>query len=107
MSMPPAPVGCTASYRVTGQWQGGFQSEVVVRNGGPSTSRSWSVGFSFPDGQTITQMWGGTPVQNGARVTVGNVEYNGAIPANGTATFGFIGTWNGTNSAPTPTCTLS
>lgn len=34
---PTGSAGCTASYRVAGQWNGGFQGEVTVRNSGTST----------------------------------------------------------------------
>jgi mannan endo-1,4-beta-mannosidase len=29
------------------------------------------------------------------------VSYTGNIPVNGSVSFGFIGSWNGTNAAPT------
>jgi lysophospholipase L1-like esterase len=106
VTTPPPAGACTAAYKVAGQWQGGFQGEVTVRNGGAVPSRSWSVRFSFPNGQTITQIWGGRHTQTGAQVTVTNVDYNGAIAPNGSATFGFIGSWTGTNAAPTVTCTI-
>jgi lysophospholipase L1-like esterase len=101
------PGGCTAAYRIVSQWQGGFQAEVTVRNGGASVTRSWTTRFTFANGQQITQMWGGTPSQSGASVTVTNASYNGAIPVNGTTTFGFLGSWTGANAAPTPTCTVT
>jgi mannan endo-1,4-beta-mannosidase len=36
-----------------------------------------------------------------------NVGYNGALGAGATTEFGFLGTWTGTNQAPTLTCTAS
>ena len=107
VSTPPPSGACAASYKIAGQWQGGFQGEVTVRNGGTVAGRSWSVRFSFPNGQTITQIWGGRHTQSGAQVTVSNVDYNGAIAPNGSATFGFIGSWTGTNTAPAVTCTIA
>jgi lysophospholipase L1-like esterase len=107
---PPtsAPVGgCTAAYRVSGQWQGGFQGEVTVRNTGTAATRGWTVRFTFGAGQQISQVWGGTLTQSGANITITNAAYNGAIGANGSTTFGFIGSWTGSNPVPTPTCTAT
>jgi hypothetical protein len=53
----------------------------------------------------ISQMWGGLPTQSGANVSVRNESYNGTVAANATTTFGFLASWNGTNSVPTPSCT--
>jgi len=33
-------------------------------------------------------------------VTVANTPWNGTVPANGSVTFGFLASWNGTNAAP-------
>jgi hypothetical protein len=40
-------------------------------------------------------------------VTARNVAYNGALGAGASTAFGFLGSWTGTNAAPTPTCTAS
>ncbi len=105
---PPTGGACTATYTVTNQWPGspgGFQASVTVQAGNAAISR-WTVGWTFANGQTITQLWSGTVTTSGSAVTVTNMSYNGSVPANGTTTFGFTGTWNGTtNAVPTLTCT--
>jgi hypothetical protein len=40
-------------------------------------------------------------------VTGRNVSYNGALAAGGTTSFGFLGSWNGSNPVPDLTCTAS
>jgi hypothetical protein len=97
----PAPAGgCTATYQVSGQWSGGFQGEVTVRNTGTTATTGWTVAWAFASGQTISQIWNGTHTQSGANVTVRNVAHNGNLAANASATFGFIGSYNGANTAP-------
>lgn len=95
---PPART-CTATYRVINQWPGGFQAEVTVRAGTVALT-GWTTRWAFANGQTITQLWNGTSTTSGANVVVTNVSYNGSVPANGTTTFGFLGSWNATNAAP-------
>lgn len=74
---------------------------------GNSPINGWTVRWAFANGQTITQIWNGTATTNGSNVTVKNVSYNGSVPANGTTTFGFLGSWNGSaNAVPASvTCT--
>ncbi|GGU61934.1 endoglucanase [Streptomyces daghestanicus] len=93
--------GCAVGYRVVGEWPGGFQGEITVRNTGTAAVSGWTLGFAFPAGQTITNMWGGTPAQSGSSVTVAAASYTASIPVNGVVTVGFTGTKLTTNPAPT------
>ncbi|MES4905868.1 MULTISPECIES: cellulase family glycosylhydrolase [unclassified Streptomyces] len=93
--------GCSVGYRVVGDWGSGFQGEISIRNTGSAAINGWSLGFSFANGQTITNMWGGTPQQTGAAVTVAPAAYTSTIPAGGSVTLGFTANRGGTNSAPT------
>ncbi|MEV1290198.1 cellulose binding domain-containing protein, partial [Micromonospora sp. NPDC049679] len=87
---PPTGGGCSASYRIASQWQGGFQGEVTVRNNTTTPITGWTVRFVFADGQRISQSWNGTVTQSGANVTAKNVSWNGNLAANASTAFGFI-----------------
>ncbi len=91
---------------MTGSWQGGFQGEVTVRNTGSTPTTAWTVTWSYPDGQRISQLWGGEHTQSGTAVTVRNTSWNGTLAANATTTFGFLGSGNAGNP-PTATCQRS
>jgi alpha-galactosidase len=93
---------CSVHYAITNQWQGGFGASFVITNTGTTAINGWSLQFSFPNGQTITQVWNGSFTQTGSAVTITNLSYNGSIPAGAQASSepGFNGTWNGTNTAP-------
>ncbi|MEU8260509.1 cellulose binding domain-containing protein [Micromonospora sp. NPDC048999] len=96
----PSPVtGCTADYRVTGAWSGGFQAEVSVRNTGTNPIAGWSTSFSFPGAQRISDAWNATANQSGQQVTATDVGWNGSLAAGGTASWGFVAT--GDNQPPT------
>lgn len=94
---------CSVHYAITNQWQGGFGASLTITNTGTTPINGWSVQFSFPDGQTISQLWNGSYTQSGSNVTITNISYNGTIAAGGTLSSppGFNGTWNGTNAPPT------
>src|SRR3954451_16868368 len=95
-----ATAGCSVNYAVSSQWQGGFGANVSITNLGDPLS-SWTLTWSYGAGQTVTQAWNTTLTQSGSAVTAKNVSYNGSIATNGTASFGFNGSWTGSNPAPT------
>lgn len=102
VSVAPAQTACSVSYAVTNQWPGGFQAGITIKNTGTTAFSSWTLSWSFANGQTITQLWNGAETQSGANVTVSNLSYDGSIPAGGSVTgVGFTGTWNNAaNSIP-------
>ncbi|MFI6272399.1 cellulase family glycosylhydrolase [Micromonospora zamorensis] len=103
---PPPAGGCTATYTVTGQWQGGFQGEVRVTAGSAAIT-GWTTRWTFANGQSVSQTWSATLTSSGATVTARNVDYNGRLAAGASTTFGFIGGWTGSNARPEVSCTAS
>ncbi|MBO0869894.1 MAG: cellulose binding domain-containing protein [Micromonosporaceae bacterium] len=100
---PPAAFaasGCSVTYVLSGQWPGGFGANVTIKNlGDPITA--WSLAWTYPAGQQVTQIWNATAAQSGTQVTASNVGYNGSVATNATVSFGFNGTWTSSNPAPT------
>ncbi|MFE9781689.1 cellulase family glycosylhydrolase [Streptomyces sp. NPDC005775] len=92
--------GCSVGYRIVGQWPGGFQGEITIRNATTAAIDGWTLGFAFANGQKVTNMWGGTPTQTGGSVSVAPASYTSTIAANGSVTVGFTGSQSGTNAAP-------
>ncbi|MFI1993468.1 glycosyl hydrolase family 95 catalytic domain-containing protein [Actinoplanes sp. NPDC020271] len=99
-SPSPSPSGARAVYAVTSSWSGGFQAEVTV-TAGSTAIRGWTVSWSFPGGQVISQVWNGTYTQNGPNVTVTNAAYNGALAPGAATSFGLIASVTGGNEPPT------
>ncbi|KUN85565.1 endo-1,4-beta-xylanase [Streptomyces bungoensis] len=101
---PPPPTGgaCTAAYTVSSQWNDGFTGEVTLSCSGASLS-GWKVNWNFGSGQKITQAWNATCTQSGAAVSCANASYNGSVPDGGSVSFGFNGSWSGSNPVPTVT----
>ena len=93
---------CHVVYTISSQWASGFGAAISLKNSGTTAWSSWTLTWSFADGQTISQLWNGSESQTGASVTVQNLSYNGSIAAGSTYTgMGFNGTWNNsTNSVP-------
>ncbi|MBQ1016132.1 cellulose binding domain-containing protein, partial [Micromonospora sp. M51] len=105
-STPPPAGACTATYQVTGQWSGGFQADVKVTAGG-SPTRGWSVTWNYANGQQVTSSWNATVSSSGTQVTARNASHNGTLAAGASTTFGFLGSWNGSNPVPLVSCTTT
>ncbi|MET7473768.1 cellulase family glycosylhydrolase [Streptomyces sp. NPDC005648] len=93
-------LSCSVGYKVVGEWPGGFQGELTLGNRGTTAISGWTLDFTFADGQTVTNMWGGTSQQTGGAVTVTPASYTTTIPGGGSVTVGFIANKGTTNTAP-------
>jgi hypothetical protein len=92
--------GCTVTYAISSSWPGGFGANVTIKNLGDPIS-SWTLTWAYGAGQQITQAWNATVTQSGSQVTARNAGYNGSVTTNGTTSFGFNGSWTGSNPVPT------
>lgn len=99
-SSASAAVGCRVAYSGTSQWPGGFTADVVITNLGDPID-GWRLVWTWPSGQQATQVWNATITQSGSQATATNVSYNAAIATNGSVSFGFNGSWSGSNTNPT------
>jgi len=101
---PPPPkqdAACHVSYSNVGSWDTGFEVNMVIENTGKTNLSSWTLVWTFPENQAITNFWNGVESQSRETVTVTNESYNGAVPAGGSVLgVGFLASYSGTNSAP-------
>ncbi|WP_151478588.1 glycoside hydrolase family 6 protein [Streptomyces albicerus] len=95
-----AAVPCTVDYKVQNQWDSGFTAAVTVTNNSAAKS-SWAVKWSYAGNQKITSGWNAKLSQSGTEVTAANESYNGTMAAGSSVSFGFNGTYSGTNALPT------
>ena len=98
---PTEPGGeCTARFRITNEWQGGFQAEVEVT--AHTALTGWTVTWTAPSGQDVSQVWNADLTISGDVVTARNAPYNGVLAVDATTAFGLIG--NGPAVVPDPMC---
>ena len=99
---PTASSGsCQVTYSTQSQWAGGFVASVTIANPGSSAINGWTLAFSFPGDQKITNAWSGSVTQSGSAVSITNASYNGTIAAGSSVSLGFQGTWASSDAAPT------
>jgi hypothetical protein len=92
---------CHVVYTKSSEWPGGFTGDVTIGNTGTTPVNGWSLTFSFPGDQTITNGWNATVTQSGKSVTATNVAYNATVSPAGTVSFGFQGTYTSDDTSPT------
>ncbi len=98
---PSTPTGsCSVAYTAS-SWNTGFTASVRVTNTGTTALNGWTLGFSFADGQKVTQGWSADWTQSGAAVTAKNAAWNGTLAPGQSADIGFNGSHTGTNTKPT------
>ncbi|WP_055526061.1 glycoside hydrolase family 6 protein [Streptomyces graminilatus] len=95
-----AAIPCTVDYKVQNQWSTGFTASVTVTNNSAAKS-SWAVKWSYAGNQQVTSGWSAKFSQSGAAVTAANETYNGTLATGGSVSFGFNGSYSGTNTLPT------
>jgi endoglucanase len=98
---------CRVAYTVQNDWGAGFTAQLTVTNLGGAAVNGWTLAFTFPGTQQISQGWNATWSQTGRNVTAINVDHNRTLAAGGSASIGFNGTYSGTNSAAPTGFTLN
>jgi cellulase/cellobiase CelA1 len=96
---PSATGGCHVTY-TPGNWQGGFTANVTITNNSSSTISGWTLTFTFPGDQKITNGWNADVTQTGTSVTAKNLSYNASISPGSSQSFGFQGTWATNDASP-------
>ncbi|MBF9132510.1 cellulose binding domain-containing protein, partial [Plantactinospora sp. S1510] len=97
---PPSSGACRVGYSAN-SWTGGFTASVTITNTGSAAINGWTLQWTWPGNQQVTNAWNATLSQSGNQATARNVSYNAAVGPNQSVTFGFQGTYSGTNSTPT------
>jgi poly(3-hydroxybutyrate) depolymerase len=92
---------CQVTYTTASQWGGGFVANITITNNDTTAISGWTLNFTFPGDQKITNAWDGTASQSGQNASIVNASYNADIPPGANTSLGFQGTWNTSDAAPT------
>jgi hypothetical protein len=88
-----AASGCQVSYSISSSWPGGFTAGVSITNLGSPLS-SWTLAFTLPGNEAVSQGWSASYSQSGQNVTATNASYDGTIGTNGSTSIGFNGSYS-------------
>jgi hypothetical protein len=94
---------CRVAYTAS-NWGGGggFTGGVTITNTSTVATNGWTLAFTFPSGQRVSQGWNATWAQatGSANVTATSMSYNGTLAPGASTQIGFNGTFTTTNTAP-------
>ncbi|MGX1508273.1 UNVERIFIED_CONTAM: endoglucanase [Streptomyces graminofaciens] len=90
---------CEVTYTST-RWDGGFTTQVVVKNTGTRTVSPWQLSWTYSDTQRVTDPWGATISQTGPDVVAKALSWNSSLAPGGTVRFGFNGRSSGQVNDP-------
>jgi endo-1,4-beta-xylanase len=90
---PSTPGVATLTYQ--SDWGSGFCANVTVTNSGSVSATGWNVVINLNQA-TVTSSWSATFASSSGMLTVTPNSWNGAIPANGSVTFGICANASGT-----------
>ncbi|MEH1101775.1 extracellular catalytic domain type 1 short-chain-length polyhydroxyalkanoate depolymerase [Micromonospora sp. CPCC 205561] len=96
---PPVPGVCRVGYTVSA-WNSGLTASVTITNTGGSTVDGWSLAFTLPAGQRITNGWNATYAATGSAVTARDVGHNATLAPGASVTLGFQATHTGDTTRP-------
>ncbi|WP_181770655.1 glycoside hydrolase family 9 protein [Amycolatopsis pittospori] len=94
---PDGQTSCKIAYRASG-WNTGLSGNVTITNTGGTDWDSWTLRFTWPGDQRITQGWSAIWTQDGAAVTATPTSWNSRVPAGGSVQIGF----NASSTPPHP-----
>ncbi|WP_199823256.1 cellulose binding domain-containing protein [Streptomyces sp. NRRL WC-3742] len=99
VQMHPVDAPCRVVYAKS-QWSGVTVANLTVVNNGLGQVNGWSLGFTFPGDDGITNTWNASVSQSGPNVTARNVSYNASVPQGGSVQWGFRATWSSSDANP-------
>ncbi len=101
-----AAPGCRVDYTANNWGGGGFGAAVKITNLGDAVS-GWTLKFTFPGNQRVTQGWSATWTQSGADVTAASMPWNGNLATGASIDIGFNGSYTGSTNASPASFTLN
>ncbi|MEN8906586.1 MAG: polysaccharide deacetylase family protein [Clostridiales bacterium] len=90
----------TIEYNINNNWGNGARVDVMVKNNGSATISNWTLTWTFPGDQKISNMQKANYTQDGSSVTVKSMNSNSTIKANSSIKFWFKLTYSGSNDKP-------
>ncbi|MEV4724902.1 cellulose-binding domain-containing protein, partial [Micromonospora humida] len=97
---PPGQSGnCAVGYTMN-SWNDGFTASIRITNRGTSAIDGWTLAFTLPTGQTLTNGWNATYTGSSGQVSARNVSYNATLAAGGSTDIGFQATHTGNTGRP-------
>jgi endoglucanase len=93
---------CSATYAIQSAWTGGFTATVTLTNTGGHPFGGWTVSFTYPGDEQVTNLWDAYYTQSGETVAAHDPFDTGETVGPGASvSYGMQGTYTNSNAVPT------
>jgi len=93
---------CKVTYAIASSWTGGFTANVTLANTGTEPLGGWTVSWTYPGDETITNLWSAFFTQTGEAVAAHDpFDTNATVAPGSSASFGMQGTFSSSDAVPT------
>ncbi|MBV9448132.1 MAG: glycoside hydrolase family 6 protein [Streptosporangiaceae bacterium] len=93
--------GCKVTYTIASSWTGGFTANVTLANTGTEPFGGWTVTWTYPGDQTVTNLWSAFYTQTGETIAAHDpFDTNATVAAGSSASFGMQGTFSASDASP-------
>jgi endo-1,4-beta-xylanase len=96
---PPPPGTCDVADAIQ-SWNTGLVANMTITNTSSTTITGWTLRFTLPAGQVITNGWNAAYSPTSGAVSGVNLSYNGTLAPGASTTLGFQATHTGNAAAP-------
>jgi cellulase/cellobiase CelA1 len=94
---------CEVRYVIHGTWDVGSTVQVVVKNTGTAAWNGWSIEWSLPAMETVSNSWSTDLSISGSTVTARSLSWNAVVQPGAEVTFGLNGAFPSGTVASVPT----
>jgi endoglucanase len=93
---------CSVTYAIQSSWTGGFTATVTLTNTGTAAFGGWTVTFTYPGDEQITNLWDAYYTQSGETVAAHDpFDTAQTVDPRGSVSYGMQGTYTSSDAVPT------
>ena len=102
-----ALTGLMANFSVAQSWSGGLEGNYTVTNNSSQTVNRWSLTFTLPVGEAVTDVWDGTLSQSGNTYTITSPTWASPLAPGDSFTDVGMNISTGATQTPPAGCTIN
>jgi endoglucanase len=93
---------CEATYAINSSWTGGYTATVTLTNTGADPFGGWTVTFTYPGDEQVTNLWDAFYTQSGETVAAHDpFDTSVTVDPGDSVSYGMQGTYTNSDAVPT------
>jgi hypothetical protein len=97
-----ATPSCSVTYAIASSWTGGYTANVTLANTGTDPFGGWTVTFTYPGDEQVTNLWDAYYTQTGETVAAHDpFDTDVTVDPGDSVSYGMQGTYTSSDAVPT------